>query len=88
LRPVRHDASRIFGEFLDEAVDEIPAAAMIPAERSRSSQRISSISKAAMIVSINTVAQMVPFGSPSFDWASRKTSFHSRASRWLSILGR
>src|SRR5437868_6273230 len=40
-----------------------------------------------MIVSISTVARMVPFGSPNFDWASRNISFHSRASRWLSILG-
>ena len=41
------------------------------------------------MVSISTVARMVPYGMPSSaSWAKMKTSFQSRASRWLSILGR
>ena len=55
---------------------------------SRSSQRISCISKAARIVSISTVALMVPTGSPSSCCAITNTSFQSRASRWLSNFGR
>ena len=55
---------------------------------SRSSQRISSISKAAVIVSMSTVARTDPCGIPSACWAWVNTSFHSRASRWDSILGR
>jgi hypothetical protein len=31
---------------------------------------------------------MVPVGMPTWFCAAMKTSFHSRASRWLSIFGR
>jgi hypothetical protein len=55
---------------------------------SRSSKRISSISKAAGMVSISTVALIVPTGMPSAAWAWTNTSFQRRASRWLSSLGR
>jgi len=48
----------------------------------------SSISKAAMMVSIRTVPRMVPLGTPMVSWARLNTSFQRRASRWLSILGR
>jgi hypothetical protein len=61
------------------------AALCSPALCWRSSYRISSISKAAGSVSIRHVALMVPDGSPRRDCASRKTSFHSRASRWLCV---
>ena len=40
------------------------------------------------MVSISTVARTVPCGMPSASWAWVKTSFHSRASRCDSILGR
>ena len=46
------------------------------------------ISKAAVIVSTSTVALIVPCGKPSSFCAITNTSFHRRASRWLSILGR
>ena len=62
--------------------------ALSPAAWSLSAWRISSISNAARIVSISTVARMVPTGIPSASCAATKTSFHSFASRWLSILGR
>jgi len=59
-----------------------------PAEWSFSSYRISSISNAAGIVSISTVALIEPCGTPSACCAIVKMSFHSRASRCDSILGR
>ena len=37
---------------------------------------------------MSEVARMEPRGIPSAAWAWTKTSFHSRASRWLSIFGR
>ena len=37
---------------------------------------------------MSTVALMVPWGMPSSSCARVKTSFHSRASRYDSILGR
>ena len=37
---------------------------------------------------MSTVARMVPRGMPSGSCAATNTSFHSRASRWLSIFGR
>ena len=40
------------------------------------------------MVSISTVARIVPCSIPSSASAKVKTSFHSRASRWLSIFGR
>ena len=40
------------------------------------------------MVSISTVARIVPCGTPRAASAWVKTSFHSRASRWDSILGR
>ena len=45
-------------------------------------------SKAAGSVSIRTVALIVPTLSPSAPCAWTITSFHRRASRWLSIFGR
>ena len=40
------------------------------------------------MVSISTVARIVPCAMPSCSSAKVNTSFHSRASRWLSIFGR
>ena len=37
---------------------------------------------------MRTVARIVPRGIPSAVWAWTKTSFQSRASWWLSSLGR
>ena len=53
-----------------------------------SSKRISSISNAAGSVSMRTVARIVPLGIERPSCAATKTSFQSRASRWLSIFGR
>ena len=39
-------------------------------------------------VSISTVALIVPRCRPSLSCVHRNASFHSRASRWLSIFGR
>ena len=50
--------------------------------------RISSISNDAVIVSISTVARIVPRGSPTASWAATKTSFHSSASWRLSSFAR
>ena len=55
---------------------------------SRSAYRISSISNAAGIVSISTVARIVPCGMPSRSCAKTKTSFQSSASLCDSIFGR
>ena len=74
--------------FLMHAEDVVPAAGVEPAEWSRSSYRISSISNAARIVSISTVARIEPRGMPSASSASANASFQSRASRWLSSFGR
>ena len=43
---------------------------------------------AAWIVSMSTVARIVPCGIPSSAWAKRNTSFHRRASRKCSSLAR
>jgi hypothetical protein len=40
------------------------------------------------MVSIRTVARIVPRGMPRKSWARLKASFQSLASRWLSVLAR
>ena len=42
--------------------------------------RISSISNAAVMVSISTVTLIVPMGSPSSSWAATNTAFQRAAS--------
>ncbi len=37
---------------------------------------------------MRTVARMLPRGIPISSWMTRKMSFQSRASRWLSSFGR
>ena len=66
-------------------VEQRPA--LRPAEWSRSSYRIASISKAAGIVSIRTVALMVPWSSPSASSAITNASRQSAASRCVSSFG-
>ena len=73
---VGQDEARVGAELLDEAEDVVPATAVQSRpECSRSSHRISSISKAARMVSIRTVALTVPRGMPSSSWAASKTAF-------------
>ena len=40
------------------------------------------------MVSISTVARIVPWSMPRRSSAKLNTSFHNLASRWLSIFGR
>ena len=76
------------GEFLDEAEDVIPAAAVqaggVLAQLVENLVHL----EAGQDGFDQHGALMEPLGSPSCFCARKKTSFHRRASRWLSILGR
>ena len=73
------------GVDVDEGFE--PEYVVIPT-RAKVVKELKDAAKAAEIVSINTVALIVPRGMPSAAWAKSNTSFHSCASWWLSSLGR
>ena len=78
----------MFAELLDVGEDVVPPAAVeaggVLAKLVEDLMHL----ERGDIVSIRTVALMVPLGMPSSSWADSKTSFQSLASRWLSSFGR